>query len=351
MLEFLGMIFGFLCPKQVGGARCVAWDWRFKRAAWTHFSSLAQVTPDQLKAICIPRRLRALTSPLTPAMLALLAPFTGLKQLVLSDCFDLNSADLESIVALQSLEELTLKKCSANITDDALRHVAALQSLNLLDLKGNFCITSAGLAHLAVLGRLETLNLSASKITDDVLAPLSSLKSLKQLHLVCCLWLSHAATAHIANCANLELLNMYIVVLTDASLECLPRSLHTLIISSSLLVTNKGLLSIAELRNLRKLCLSFCRNITDDGLAHLVRLPALEDLTLDSCCEITDAGMVHVAALPLRVLDISYCTKVTDAGILHLAGVRSLQHLNVRGCKSITTTALSTLPAHAVVCS
>jgi hypothetical protein len=105
------------------------------------------------------------------------------------------------------------------------------------------------------------------------------------------------------------------------------KSLQSLNIGGSLLLTDAGLKELAGLKNLRGLYL-FYAPVTDAGLKELAGLKNLQALDL-SHTQVTDAGLKELAGLKsLQALNLGW-TKVTDAGLNALAGVKSLEWLNL----------------------
>jgi hypothetical protein len=150
-------------------------------------------------------------------------------------------------------------------------------------------ITDAGLAPVAGLTALESLEISSAKITDRGLALLKGLTRLQELRLVD-LPITDAGLAHLKGFRRLEALELTKVPITDV-----------------------GLAHLQGLTRLRELDLSGVR-IEGPGLAHLSSLPRLEGLRVSSV-PLTDAGLAHVKGFPrLRRLYL-WETKVTGAGV------------------------------------
>lgn len=72
-----------------------------------------------------------------------------------------------SLALLHSFPKLqSLSLAHTRITDEGLREVATLSTLEHLDLSGDPGVTDAGLNHLAALPRLQMLTLSGTRVTD-----------------------------------------------------------------------------------------------------------------------------------------------------------------------------------------
>ncbi len=118
-------------------------------------------------------------------------------------------------------------------------------------LRGND-LNDAGLARVAALDNIVSLNLRDTKITGGGLAHLKGLSQLRSLHLERTA-VDDAGVAHLAGLANLEYLNLYSTNITDESLT-----------------------SLAGLANLRRLYV-WQTGVTDDGVARLEKqIPKLK---------------------------------------------------------------------------
>ncbi len=109
--------------------------------------------------------------------------------------------------------------------------------------------------------------------------------------------------------------------------------LRELILIGCSSLTDAGLQTIAELKQLSSLSLRGSNAITDAGVAHLAGLPQLQSLDLSWCKDVTDASMAHIVkgrcGPTLRMLGFSACRRVGDVGLLHLAnGVPALEKLD-----------------------
>jgi mono/diheme cytochrome c family protein len=90
----------------------------------------------------------------------------------------------ESLAQLAALaDQITwLNLAGASVTDDQLKHVAALKHLTRLHLEKT-AVTDAGLAHVTGLSHLEYINLYKTQVSDAGLAHLKGLKELRNVYL------------------------------------------------------------------------------------------------------------------------------------------------------------------------
>jgi internalin A len=97
-------------------------------------------------------------------------------------------------------------------------------------------------------------------------------------------------------------------------------------------VKGSWLKNLAGLKSLRSLNVGGSLLLTDEGLKELAELKSLQGLYL-FYAPVTDAGLKELAGLKnLQALNLGD-THVTDDGLKELAGLKSLQWLNLRGTK------------------
>lgn len=92
---------------------------------------------------------------------------------------DLKDKGLAQVAALKTIASLNLR--DTQITSAGLKHLAGLSQLRRLHLERT-AVDDAGIIHLAKLSQLEYLNLYGTQITDKALEQLTGLKNLKQLY-------------------------------------------------------------------------------------------------------------------------------------------------------------------------
>ncbi len=110
-----------------------------------------------------------------------LARFEGLESLSADGPDWATGLDFESIAACNKLTMLLLH--GTDIRDEQLPALAKLHGLVVLDLSQNPTISNGGLAALAGLQRLESIDLSATGVSGDGIAALRQFGCLKRLHL------------------------------------------------------------------------------------------------------------------------------------------------------------------------
>ncbi|MGE0605883.1 MAG: hypothetical protein AB7O62_02065 [Pirellulales bacterium] len=123
----------------------------------------------------------------------------------------------EQIAAVRSGGSTKIKIEGAIITDDDLQLLADLAPLESLVLQVPTEISDAGLAHLAGLMNLKTLNLKNSTVTDEGLAALAGLPRLELLRLGSS-QVRGPGLRHIAELAELRHLILQKAPLADAGL-------------------------------------------------------------------------------------------------------------------------------------
>lgn len=119
-----------------------------------------------------------------------------LKTLILRYC-ELITDDCLSCFedSLTSITYLSLQAC-LQITDESLKHVSKLSTLETLNLTANY-YTDKGIYHLLELKKLKVLNVSqCPRITDRSLERFGIMDSLEEINLQCCKRISHSALSY-----------------------------------------------------------------------------------------------------------------------------------------------------------
>jgi hypothetical protein len=154
------------------------------------------------------------------------------------------------------------------ITDDNMVHLKVLKNLETLALPRQ--IGDRGLANVAGLTKLTTLNIPMTKLTDAGMVHLKNLTYMRSL-VISATSITDAGLVHIANMHHLEILNL-----------------------SSTNITDAGLAHLANMQYLQKLFLFRC-NITDAAIPQLSNFGNLNRLNIQAT-KITQAGFQQLRA-------------------------------------------------------
>ncbi|XP_052300916.1 receptor-like protein 15 isoform X34 [Citrus sinensis] len=212
--------------------------------------------------------------------------------------------------------------------------LANLRYLQVLDLSGNFNITSGSLTRLGLanLTNLKKLDLGSCGITT--IQGLAKLKNLEALDLSYNYYI-HSSLEGLANLTNLQVLdlsdNQNLTTLGFVNLT----NLQVLDLSSNRNLTTLGL---ANLTNLQVLDLSGNRNLTTLGLADLPNLKALD---LRYCGITTIQGLAKLKNLEALDLSSNY---IRHGSLEGLANLTNLQVLDLSGNQNLTTLGFPDLP-------
>ena len=210
------------------------------------------------------------------------------------------------------------------VTDAGLEHLKVLTKLDTLHLSGTN-VTDAGLKHLKGLTSLERLYLSDTDVTDDGLEHLNGLTNLEWLNLSDT-DVTDAGLVTLKELTKLQVLYLNDTNITDAGLEHLKgRTKFQRLHLGGTKVSNTGLEHLKGLTKLTFLNLDET-NVTDAGVDHLKWLTSLESLHLSNT-KVSDAGLEHLKRLTeLKELYLND-TNITDAGLEHLKGLKHLRSL------------------------
>jgi Leucine Rich repeat len=125
---------------------------------------------------------------------------------------------IDSLASQVSLKALTL--ASNDNCDDEFGHLAALATLEHLDLRGEV-LSDEGMKCLESCRTLKDLRLSEMNITDDGVARLAALPSLQILSIADCPGVTNASVAHISGIQSLQELTLSGPGISGASIDAL----------------------------------------------------------------------------------------------------------------------------------
>ncbi len=264
------------------------------------------------------RSLSVTNSALTDAgVAAIAAAYPDLEELDLSSNTNLTGNAMRSIASLEKLRRLTLIQNRFN--DLHTRRLRGLDSLEVLDLRGNMQTGDMTLGTVGGLPKLRAFKHRSTIVTDDGVERLAGSETLAAL-LMQDFAISDAAGSHLAGCDSLRSLEIF---------RC--QGFGT-----------AGVLALAGLP-LGRLTLRDLPEVGDDALAVLAELPRLERLSLHELTSVGDAGLAQLAAAEnLKTLDIWALPAVTDATAKVIAALPALEELSIRET-AMTPAALETL--------
>jgi hypothetical protein len=131
----------------------------------------------------------------------------------------LTDADLARLAERVSVRSLNLGE-NPYITDDGMRHVAAIKGLESLYL-GRTAVTDAGIRHLRGLS-LTYINLWHTAIGDEALGYIAEMQTIQQLQIKDCPAVTDAGVARLAGLEHLWMVNLsYCSQITDDSIRTL----------------------------------------------------------------------------------------------------------------------------------
>jgi len=168
--------------------------------------------------------------------------------------------------------------------EDENRKVISVRVLRLLGTQ----IGDDGLSELSTLSNLENLNIGFTGITDDGLIHLAKLHRLKELH-VNGTRVTNAGMEHLLALEQLCAIDIRETKVDDTGIERLKplEKIESIWLNAS--VTDKGLVNLAEFRNLR-IINTFGARVTDESLLHLAKIKGLRFLVLTNA-KVTAEGV------------------------------------------------------------
>ena len=281
--------------------------------------------------------------------------------------------------------QITALHVEGQMTDDALRRLAALEGTQELDVSGSRMLTAAGLRHLAEMPSLRRLNLAGCAVTDDALMVLRELPMLEQIVLAGTP-VSDEGVANLAACDALQLVDLSGTRSGDGAIRALRGKPALREFRSGIGASDAGLALLRELPVFRTWrgtepqlellgydgrpnLLRLRGTFSDAGLAHLAELEGLFALDLGDerlsvsgrglaplqalphfgwlSIHATDDTMPYLAALPRLRFLACQDTPAGDDGFTALGRSGSLEYLWGRRCHNLGTrgfTALAEIP-------
>ena len=236
----------------------------------------------------------------------------------------LNSAEWESLIDVMRERQITSLEANGLMADEVLRRVAELHHVTHLGLAGSQQLTDTGIAHLAKMPQLESIELGGH-VTDLGLAVLRHLPNLKSFKATWHKHITDAGTANLRFCDQIEIVNLMGTATGDETVAALRGKPKLRYLNTGRLVTDAGL---ALLRDFPMFTMP---RRSDIDFAVMGEIEGAVHLLLDG--PFTDRGVAG-----LRWLDgveelgfFWHTSRFTSAGLAHIAGLKSLSAMNCDG--------------------
>lgn len=269
-----------------------------------------------------------------------------------------------NLVDLELLPVRVLKLSNTSITDEGLRTLGKIKSLESLKLVKSTLITAKGIEHLTGLTKLRFLDVTSTRLGDEVLPVVAKFKSLEKLSMKY-LHLTEKALLPLKNHPSLididvnrsKIKDGISVLKSIKTLECirvgdngvtdsgvkaisgLP-NLWMLHIQLNP-ITGKSLKEIASWSQLKDLWLIETK-VKPDELRLLNKLRQLEILRVDGL-HIDDSTISNLVNLnSIKNLTIRD-NPISDSGLIKLAKMKNLKSLDITGCQKVTLAGIGRL--------
>jgi hypothetical protein len=255
------------------------------------------------------------------AWLERLSGLTSLRRLSLANCAITNDG-LRHIAGLTGLEDLNLTLTA--ISDAGLAHLARLTELRSLGLASSQC-TGSGFAHLKALRKLENVNCHFTPFNDE------GLKAIAEVGVSGRLWLGHTHFTDEGAGSFAMLKDMRICGIGSkeksssgeavAHLAGLTRLEDLSLLDNQ--ATPEGIAHAAKIQGLRRLDVSYAPNVGDATLKLLAAHPKLEGLLIGGSALITDEGVLALAESgSLKKLTLQSLKKVSEEAVARFKKAR-----------------------------
>jgi hypothetical protein len=209
--------------------------------------------------------------------------------------------------------------------------LAALSSLEELDLNGARSLSDEDLAHLEPLTRLKSLLIMGEHVSDRGMASISKVKSLESLNLL--IRISKQGLNQLGGLTNLRTLSVAVPSGPSGGIDEIPLNLSGLTSATTLCLRglalhDEDLASLTGLSHLQRLEIDGGA-FTEKALLHLKDLPELDLLFLRGISCSSGQGLASLGGLK-RLRDLTLQGRITDDALARLPALPSLWSLTVR---------------------
>ncbi|MCX5643280.1 MAG: hypothetical protein NTZ17_01140 [Phycisphaerae bacterium] len=217
-----------------------------------------------------------------------------------------------------------------------LPDLAALDSLEELDLNGARALSDEDLARLEPLTHLKSLSLMGERMGDRGMTTINKIKSLESLNLL--VPVSKRGLNQLGDLTNLRTLSVAVPSGLSGGVDEIPLNLSGLTSVTTLYLRglplhDEDLASLADLRHVQRLEIDggiFTGGaFTEKALLHLKALPELEVLLLTGISCSSSEGLASLGGLK-KLRDLNLQGRITDAALVRLPALPSLWSLTVQ---------------------
>ncbi len=246
-------------------------------------------------------------------------------------CVDFTDEGLKNLIDIPALKIIRAHSNDNKISDEGLRYVSQLKTLERFWAHWMENITDKGVEYLVELANLRMLDIGHSKLTERGYEALGTIESLEYLD-VPSVGITDSCVQHLSkltNLRNLEASGASKTPLSDLTLQYQSKltNLEELVTGGTLF-TDKGVSYLTNLKKLRKLWLFTAPQMTNQSLVHIGKLKELRDLALPINAKITISGLKSLNSLEnLERLDL-YCVQQDNTG-MDISGLKNLKILAI----------------------
>lgn len=251
--------------------------------------------------------------------------------------------EMDELVQLRNLHGLWIVDYRAGDEGAAyISRMPALKNLRLSPTPGlGEVLTHRGIADLAKLTGLESLDLGRYVVGNEDWMSLKDLTSLRELSVDA----EPGSLAALKEFPRLRSLSLNDTELTAADMTIITSLPNLEEFEWLKPMSDDEVRSIAQHRGLRRLSLG-ASYISGRGLGELRNLPRLRELSLVGALRLNDSELSEVATLSdLTTLEITFADKITDAALVHIGRMKNLEALSLARSRNISDAGLVHLQA------
>ena len=254
------------------------------------------------------------------------------------------NAGLKSLAGLAGLSGLGFFWHATAITPDGMAALMELPTLEFIACGGELC-TDVAMRHIAAIPRLRMLQGQGSVATDSGFEALSRSQTIEYIWGRECPNLTGRGFMALAKMPALKGLGVSCRNVDDTSLAALAR-FPTLRELMPMDVSDAGFRHVGRCEHLERLWCMYCRDTTDAATRNIAGLSKLK-MYYAGQTRITDRSLEILGRMAsLESLEFWNCAGITNAGARLLAALPQLREVTFDRCRLITAEVKALFPAH-----